>query len=77
MAQSFLYATCAYTKVHRAYARDPKIYHDPETFNPERFLKDGQLDPDAFDPATIVFGSGRRYAITRSFLASNIALVCD
>ena len=36
-------------------------YPDPSTFNPERFIKDGQLDQDIRDPALIAFGFGRRY----------------
>lgn len=31
---------------------------------PERFLKDGRLNPDVRDPATIAFGYGRRYVFT-------------
>jgi len=35
-------------------------YPDPSAFKPERFIKDGQLDPNIRDPATIAFGFGRR-----------------
>lgn len=38
--------------------RDETVYPEPEKFLPERFLKDGQLDPDIQDP-THVFGFGR------------------
>ena len=29
-------------------------------FNPERFLKEGQLDPNVQDPSIAAFGFGRR-----------------
>jgi len=40
--------------------RDPEIYPDPEAFNPDRFLKDGEINPLIFNPEDRVFGSGRR-----------------
>ena len=40
--------------------RDPNIYPDPEAFNPERFLKNGEINPLVFNPEDRVFGSGRR-----------------
>jgi cytochrome P450 len=40
--------------------RDPRIYPDPETFNPDRFLKDGKINPLVFNPEDRVFGAGRR-----------------
>jgi len=43
-----------------AICRDPKIYPDPETFNPDRFLKDGKIDPSVFNPEDRIFGAGRR-----------------
>lgn len=36
------------------------MYPDPERFNPERFLKDGKINPAVQDPNTFVFGYGRR-----------------
>lgn len=40
---------------------DPHIYPKPEKFYPERFIgEDRKLNPDVLDPATLIFGSGRR-----------------
>jgi cytochrome P450 len=43
-----------------AVCRDPSIYPDPETFNPDRFLKDGKINPLVFNPENRIFGAGRR-----------------
>ena len=40
--------------------RDSTVYPNPEVFNPERFLKDGKIDPTVFDPESRAFGAGRR-----------------
>ena len=44
-----------------AVCRDPKNYPDPETFNPERFLKDGKINPLVLNPEDRIFGVGKRY----------------
>ncbi|KAI0697621.1 cytochrome P450 [Cerioporus squamosus] len=41
--------------------RDEETYDEPEEFRPERFIRDGQLDPAVRDPATVVFGFGCRF----------------
>jgi cytochrome P450 len=41
-------------------AHDEDEYPDPYSFKPERFIKDGQLNPKIRDPAMIAFGFGRR-----------------
>jgi len=43
-----------------AICRDPSVYPNPEAFNPERFLKDGKINPLVFNPEGRVFGAGRR-----------------
>jgi hypothetical protein len=37
-----------------------ETYPSPKTFNPDRFLKDGALNPDVQDPRLLAFGFGRR-----------------
>ena len=39
---------------------DESIYPSSQTYDPERYLKDGKLDPYVKDPEERVFGSGRR-----------------
>ena len=44
---------------------DPAVYEDPDAFRPERFIRDGKLDPSVQDPGSFVFGFGRRCVGTR------------
>ena len=39
---------------------DESTYPSPYTFDPERYLTDGKLDPTVKDPGDRIFGSGRR-----------------
>ncbi|KAI0763838.1 CyP450 monooxygenase [Trametes elegans] len=59
-----------------AFSRDPDVYPNPEAFNPERFLKHGQLDPDVRDPYTFIFGYGRRICPGRYLADSSLFLTC-
>ncbi|KAJ2966481.1 hypothetical protein NUW54_g13795 [Trametes sanguinea] len=43
-----------------AILHDEKRYTDPFAFNPDRFMKDGVLDPEVFDREEVAFGFGRR-----------------
>ena len=49
--------------------RSEAEYPDPERFQPERWLRDGILNPEVRDPLNFAFGFGRRYA------SSDIALI--
>lgn len=44
-------------------SRDPQVYPEPDTFVPERFMKDGTCTSDARDPEKYQFGFGRRCVI--------------
>ena len=49
---------------------DPEMYPDPDKFIPERYLKDGKANPAVRDPASVIFGYGRRSVLqldTRGF----------
>jgi hypothetical protein len=52
--------SCVHT--HRTILHDPKVYPSPEEYKPERWLKNGKLDPDVPDPSVAAFGYGRRQA---------------
>ncbi|RPD62686.1 CyP450 monooxygenase [Lentinus tigrinus ALCF2SS1-7] len=62
-----------------AVLHDQEEYPEPERFLPERFIKDGKLNPDVRDPGTAAFGFGRRICPGRHFaeaaLFVNIARV--
>lgn len=45
-----------FTHQLRGVSRDPTIYNDPSTFNPDRFID----DPSTLDPREWAFGFGRR-----------------
>ena len=45
---------------NRSILHDRKAFNNPQEFQPERYLKDGKLNPDVRDPDCAVFGYGRR-----------------
>ena len=45
---------------------DPKVYPEPDRFLPDRFMRDGKLDPSVRDPRDFVFGFGRRSVVIRT-----------
>lgn len=62
-------ASVLLTKYARAFSRDPEVYPDPEAFNPDHYMKDGQFSPGNRDPYAYIFGFGRRYAALRKACA--------
>ncbi|KAI0749864.1 cytochrome P450 98A3 [Daedaleopsis nitida] len=60
-----------------AISRDTETYPDPENFLPERFLDtDGHLDVEGKDPASFMFGFGRRICPGRYFAESSLFAIC-
>ncbi|KAI1792474.1 cytochrome P450 [Ganoderma leucocontextum] len=51
---------------------DPAVYEDPYAFRPERFIRDGKLDPSIQDPLAFVFGFGRRVCPGRHFAEASL-----
>ena len=52
--------TYVLTLLFRSILHDPKVFNNPMEFEPERYMKDGQLNPDVRDPSCAAFGFGRR-----------------
>ena len=48
---------------------DENDYQDPETFKPERYLKNGLPDPTVHNPTMIVFGFGCQWGFLLLSLA--------
>ncbi|KAJ3510929.1 hypothetical protein NLJ89_g4394 [Agrocybe chaxingu] len=48
-----------------AILHDPTVFSNPLEYQPERYLKHGQLDPDARNPDVAAFGFGRRICAGR------------
>ncbi|KAF9044252.1 cytochrome P450 [Panaeolus papilionaceus] len=55
-----------------AILHDPEVFEHSNQFMPERYLKDGQLDPSVRDPGVAAFGFGRRICPGQSFVDLHI-----
>ncbi|CAA7261117.1 unnamed protein product [Cyclocybe aegerita] len=55
-----------------AMLHDETVYPDPFTFNPDRFMKDGKLNPDIRDPEHACWGFGRRICLGRYMAFSSV-----
>ena len=49
------------TSLLRSILNDPKVFNNPMEYQPERYLKDGKLNPDMMDRDSVAFGYGRRW----------------
>ncbi|KAJ3556975.1 hypothetical protein NM688_g1729 [Phlebia brevispora] len=57
-----------------AMTHNPKDYTNPDSFDPDRFLKDGCINRDVLDPGIAVFGFGRRICPGRHFVKETLLL---
>ena len=55
-----LFLLSGLTLLSRAMMHDPKTFKNPMALEPERYLKDGKLNPDVLDSSDVAFGFGRR-----------------
>ena len=68
--------------LYRSLLHDRKYLNNPEEFQPERYIKDGELNPDVRDAECAAFGFGRRsvntaYSPTYMLINSSSAYVLE
>jgi len=61
--------------VVRALLHDETVYPEPFKFKPERFMKNGKIDPEVRDPGHACWGFGRRFVVVLVFSRRGL-IVC-
>src|SRR5271156_4725811 len=56
-----LFLLSGLTLLSTAMMHDPNPFKNPMVYDPERYLKDGKLNPDVLDSSDVAFGFGRRW----------------
>jgi hypothetical protein len=59
----------------RAFFHDPKIYSDPETFSPDRFILSSSRETKEQDVRDFLFGFGRRCVPARACLTACVSII--
>ena len=57
----------SWLSLFRSILHDPESFNNPMVYQPERYLKDGLLNPDYMDTNSVVFGFGRRLVLNSTY----------
>jgi len=72
LVHSFLSVKSSAQASCRSITHDPNAYKEPFLYNPDRFLKNGKIDPTVRDPTVVAFGYGRRICPGRFFAQNSL-----
>lgn len=72
--QTYLRPKLSLISFSRAFTHDEKVYSEPMTFKPERFLVTPENPVPERDPHLLVFGFGRRACPGRTLADANVFL---